>query len=68
MTQDQYVIGKKSGNIFRVGIFLDFVRRTTRAPQALNTRGEPNEIELTATHGLLNGHVAPATQILLALR
>ena len=44
---------KRSGNIFRVGIFLDFVRLTTRAPYAMgHTCGEPNEIELTATHRL----------------
>ena len=40
--------------LFRAGVFLDFVRLATRAEGpmwALNTRGEPNEIELTAANG-----------------
>ena len=37
-----YPASKKSGNIFRAGIVLDFVC------------GEPNKIELTAAHGLFN--------------
>ena len=52
------IVGQqKSSNIFRVGLFRGFVRRsgTTRAEGphvALNTCGEPSEIELTAAHGL----------------
>ena len=36
----RYVIFKKGGNIFRVGVFLDFVRRsgTTRAPHGAHAR------------------------------
>ena len=56
----KYVIFKKNGNIFRVGIFLISVGG--QAPHVLRphmgvhrTCGEPNVIELTATHGLLNG-------------
>ena len=54
-------VSKESGNIFRVGIFLGFVTRrrsgTTRAagPHGARVRmacGEPNEIDLTAPHGL----------------
>ena len=54
---DEEARKKSRDDIFRVGIFLDFVRRpgTTRAEGphgwALNTCGEPNEIGLTATHG-----------------
>ena len=42
---------------FGVGIFLDFVRLTTRTrPMGVQrTRGEPNEIELTAIGVKLNG-------------
>ena len=37
---------KKSGNIFRVGIFLDFVRLTTRAPHGAHVRrAERNRID-----------------------
>ena len=51
-----YAITKKTGSVFRLGIYLDFVRRsgTTHAEGhmwALNTCGEPNELELTATLG-----------------
>ena len=38
---------KKSGNVFRVGFSLDFVRFHARRMGALNTCGEPNETELT---------------------
>ena len=34
-----YVITERSGNIFLVGIFLDFVRLTTRAPHGARARG-----------------------------
>ena len=33
------LLSKKSGNIFRVGIFLDFVRLTTRTPHGAYVRG-----------------------------
>ena len=59
------LIAEKCGNIFRVGIFLDFVWRsgTTRTPHVGSphvrpmgrTRGEPNEIELTPIGVKLNG-------------
>ena len=45
---------KKSGNIFRVGIFLDFVRRTTRAegPHGAHARGaKRNRIDHWRAHG-----------------
>ena len=31
--------GEKSGDIFRVGVFLDFVRLTTRVPHGAHVRG-----------------------------
>ena len=46
---------KKSGNIFRVGIFLDFICMG-------RTCGEPNEIELTAIGVKLNGTLSGTTQ------
>ena len=49
-----YLLTAKSGNIFRVGIFLDFVRLTTRTihpHDAYVTCREPNEIELTPRLG-----------------
>ena len=50
-------VNKKSGGIFWVGSFLDLVTRsgTTHAegPRGVGcTCGEPNEIEVTAPHGL----------------
>ena len=45
---------KKSGKIFRVGIFLDFVWLTTRTPHG-GACGEPDEIVLTAMGVELNG-------------
>ena len=49
----------KNGNIFRVGIFLDFARLSTRTegPRGAYVRpcGEPNEIELTPIRVELNG-------------
>jgi len=47
---------KKSGNVLRVGIFLDFAWLTTRTPMGVHrTCGEPDEIELTAMGVKLNG-------------
>ena len=52
----KYTSRKKSGNVFRMGLFFDFVRLITRAEGVLRahmrrTCGEPNKIELTAAHG-----------------
>ena len=54
------LITKKSGDVFRVGIFLDFVWLTTRTegPHGAymgRTCGESDEIELTAIGVELNG-------------
>ena len=53
---DAGTLAKKSGNIFRVGIFLDFAWLTTRTmhPHGAYVR-EPDEIELTAVGVELNG-------------
>ena len=46
----------EDGNVFRVGIFLNFVRLATRTPYGVHrTCGEPKEIELAATGVELNG-------------
>ena len=51
-----YAITKKSGNMFRVGTYLDFVWLTTRTMHPHGcTCGGPGEIELTATGMKLNG-------------
>ena len=57
-----YASFQTSGKIFRVGVFLDFVRRATRAEcphgVASHVRGaNRNEIELTATLGSLNPRI-----------
>ena len=49
-----YMSRKRAGNIFRVGIFLDYVRLTTVRPTG-RTCGEPDEIELAAIGVKLNG-------------
>ena len=51
------VVGKTSSNVFQVGGLLDFLglsARTVRPMWALNTCGEPNEIELKAANGLFD--------------
>ena len=55
-----YATLKTSGGTFRAGLFLAFVRLATRAEGPHGgathcTYGEPNEIKLTAAHGLLDG-------------
>ena len=59
-TWSHYLTRGQYGSICRVGIFLGFVGLATRAEGphggvTHRTCGEPNEIELTATHGLLYG-------------
>ena len=54
--------------MFRVGIPLDFVRLTTRAPHGVHsTCGEPNEIELAAAHALLYRYLATLQAIIITL-